>query len=145
MFPTDPGNLAPAPVGGRAAEAGEHAGGGLAGRGRTGKHGYDKTQRPSFWAESNVGEAREALRPGPADCSHGDTLDDIPGNAFLSSIVELGGLGVGVAGQVLDVLEGHVLGKQVGHDEDAEAVGAKDIGQAGIFEPSFEHTAHGVG
>ena len=57
----------------------------------------------------------------------------------------MGSLGVGVAGQVLDVLEGHVLGKQVGHHEDAEAVGAEDIGQPGIFEPSFEHTAHGVG
>ena len=62
----------------------------------------------------------------------------------MPSIVELGSLGVGVAGQVLDVLEGHVLGEQVGHDEDAEAVGAKDIGQPGIFEPSFKHTAHGV-
>ena len=28
---------------------------------------------------------------------------------FFSPVVELGGLGVGVAGQVLDVLEGHVL------------------------------------
>ena len=62
----------------------------------------------------------------------------------MSSIVELGSLGVSVAGQVLDVLEGHVLGKQVGHDEDAKAVGAKDIGQPGIFESSFKHTAHGV-
>ena len=97
---------------------------------------------PRGGAEPGGGEQGSiSVRPA---CSHGDTLDDIPGNAFLSSIVELGGLGVGVTGQVLDVLEGHVLGEQVGHDEDAKAVGAKDIGQPGIFEPSFKHTAHGV-
>ena len=104
-----------------------------------------ETPRPSFWAEPNVGGRRgEAFRSGPPDCSHGDTLDDVAGNAFLSPVVELGRLGVGVAGQVLDVLEGHVLGKQVGHDEDAKAVGAEDMRQPGIFEPSFEHTAHSV-
>ena len=50
-----------------------------------------------------------------------------------------------MAGQVLDVLERHVLGEQVGHHQDAEAVGAEDVGQPGIFEPSLEHAAHGVG
>ena len=96
-------------------------------------------------AKPNVGEPRQAFRPRQTDSSHGDTLDDVAGDPFLSPVVELGSLGVGVAGQVLDVLEGHVLGEQVGHDEDAEAVGAEDVGQPGIFEPSFEQAAHGVG
>ena len=50
-----------------------------------------------------------------------------------------------MAGQVLHVLERHVLGEQVGDDQDAEAVGAEDGGQPGILEPPLEHEAHGVG
>ena len=57
----------------------------------------------------------------------------------------MGGSGVGVAGQVLHVLKRHVLGKQVGHHQDAEAVGAEDEGQPGILEPPLEHETHGVG
>ena len=82
------------------------------------------------------------------DCtrgSHRDALDDVAGDPLLSPVVDLGGLGVSVAGQVLDVLERHVLGEQVGDHQDAEAVGAEDVGQPGIFEPSLEHAPHGVG
>ena len=50
-----------------------------------------------------------------------------------------------MAGQVLHILERHVLGEQVGDDQDPEAVGAEDRGQAGILEPPLEHEAHGVG
>ena len=42
------------------------------------------------------------------DCtrgSHGDALDDVAGDPLLPPVVDLGGLGVSVAGEVLDVLE----------------------------------------
>ena len=50
-----------------------------------------------------------------------------------------------MSGQVLHILQRHVLGEQVGHHQDAEAVGAEDRGQPGILQSPFEHEAHGVG
>ena len=50
-----------------------------------------------------------------------------------------------MAGQVPHVFERHVLGEQVGDDQDAEAVGAEDRGQPGILQAPLEHKAHGVG
>ena len=41
--------------------------------------------------------------------SHGNPLHDIAGDA--PAVVDLGGPGVGMAGQVLHVLKGHVLGE----------------------------------
>ena len=46
--------------------------------------------------------------------------------------MDLSGPGVGVAGQVLDVLQRHVLGEQVGHHQDPELtyrlIGSRGIG-----------------
>ena len=50
-----------------------------------------------------------------------------------------------MTGQVLHVLQRHVLGEQICHDQDAEAVGTEDRGEAGILQPPLEHEAHGVG
>ena len=52
--------------------------------------------------------------------SHGDPLHDIPSDAPSPSVIDLGGPGVGVTGQVL-----HVLGGQVCDDQDPEAVEPK--------------------
>ena len=50
-----------------------------------------------------------------------------------------------MAGQVLHILQGHVLGEQVGHDQDPEAVGTEDRRQAGIFKPPLEQASHVIG
>ena len=69
--------------------------------------------------------------------SHGNPLHNIAGDAP-PPVIDLGGSGVGVAGQVLHVLKRHVLGEQVGDDQDAEAVRAEDRGQPGILESPLE-------
>ena len=55
-------------------------------------------------------------------CSHGNPLHDIPADFFLPSIIEAGGAGVGMTGQVLYVFARHVLFEQVGDRGDAEGV-----------------------
>ena len=64
--------------------------------------------------------------PGP-NLLHGNPLHNIAGDAPPPPVIDLGGPGVGVAGQVLHVLQGHVLGEQIGDHQDPEAVGAKNI------------------
>ena len=41
--------------------------------------------------------------------SNRDPLDDVAGDFFIAAVVEAGGTRVGVAGQALDVFEGHAL------------------------------------
>ena len=67
--------------------------------------------------------------------SEGDALDDASGDAPSPSVVELGGGRVGVPGQVLDVLERHILAQQVRDHQDAERVGREDLRQAGGLQP----------
>ncbi len=50
-----------------------------------------------------------------------------------------------MAGQVLHVLDGDVLGEQVGDDHHAERVRADDLGQADIPEPALEHETDRLG
>jgi len=77
--------------------------------------------------------------------SHGNPLHNIPRNPLPPPVIDLGGLGVGVAGQILHVLKRHVLREQVGDDQDAEAVRAEDRGQPGILQSSLEQAAHVIG
>ena len=67
----------------------------------------------------------------PTRVSHGDPLDQIAGDAPATPVVDLGGAGVGVAGQVLDILKRHVLAEQVRDHQDAEGVGREDLRQPG--------------
>ena len=50
---------------------------------------------------------------------------------------------MGVPGQVLDVLERHVLGKQIRDHQDAKRVGRKDLRQPGGLQPPLEHQLYG--
>ena len=61
----------------------------------------------------------------------GDALDDAAVDAFPPPVVELGGGRVGVADQVLDLLDGDVLRKQGGDDHDAEGVRRQIVGEPG--------------
>lgn len=47
-------------------------------------------------------------------------------------------------GEVLHVLEGHLLIEKIGHDRDAEAVRGEEVRQAGIQETPLHHLPHGV-
>lgn len=47
-------------------------------------------------------------------------------------------------GQVLDVLQRHVLGKQIRDDQDPERVGEENLRQAGRTQPSLEYPLHRV-
>ena len=61
----------------------------------------------------------------------GDPLDDAAGDAPAPAVIELGGGGVGVPDQVLDLLDGDVLGEQGGDDHDAEGVRRQVVGESG--------------
>ena len=50
---------------------------------------------------------------------------------------------MGVAGQVLDVLQRHILAQQVRDHQDAERVRREKLRQLGRLEPTFEHQLHG--
>ncbi len=67
----------------------------------------------------------------------------IAGDAAAAPVVDLGSAGVGVTGQVLDVLKRHVLGKQVRDHQDPERVGREDLRQPGRLEPALEHQLDG--
>ena len=61
----------------------------------------------------------------------GDALDDAPVDPASPPIVELGGGRVGVTDQVLDLLDGDVLGQQSGDDHDAEGMRRQVVGETG--------------
>ena len=61
----------------------------------------------------------------------GDPLDQVAGDAPPPPVVDLGGAGVGVTGQVLDVLQRHVLAQQIRDHQDPERVGREDLRQPG--------------
>ena len=63
--------------------------------------------------------------------SDGDPLDDVARDAAAAPVVDLGGAGVGVPGQVLDVLQRHVLAQQIRDHQDAEGVGREDLREPG--------------
>ncbi len=73
--------------------------------------------------------------------SNRNPLHDIARDAPAPAIVNLGGPGVGVAGEVLHVLQRDVLIEQVGHHRDPEAVRREEVGQARVLEPPLEHFA----
>ena len=50
----------------------------------------------------------------------------------MPTVVEAGGAGGGVAGEVLDFFEQHTLGEQVGDDGDAEGVRRELGGQGSV-------------
>ena len=80
----------------------------------------------------------------PFAISNRNPLDDIARHAPAPAIVNLGGPGVGMAGEVLHVFQRHVLIEQIGHNRDPEAVRGKQVRQARILEPALEHLPHGV-
>ena len=51
---------------------------------------------------------------------------------------------MGVAGQVLDVLQRHILAQQVRDHQDPERVRREDLRQPGGLEPALEHSLDGV-
>ncbi len=61
----------------------------------------------------------------------GDALDDVSGDAPAAPVVELGGRRVGVPDQVLDRLDGDLLGQQGGDDHDPEGVRRQVGGEPG--------------
>ena len=61
----------------------------------------------------------------------GDALDDAAGDAPPAPVVELGGGGVGVPDQVLDLFDGDVLREQGSHDHDAEGMRRQVVGEPG--------------
>jgi hypothetical protein len=80
----------------------------------------------------------------PLVVSDRNPLHDIAGHAPAPAIVNLGGPGVGVAGEVLNVLPRHVLIEQIGHHRYPEAVRGKQMRQARILQPPLEHLPHEV-
>ena len=64
--------------------------------------------------------------------SNGDPLDEVAGDAPAPTVVDLGGAGVGVAGQVLDVLQRHILSEQVRDRHVPELVQREDLRQPGL-------------
>jgi hypothetical protein len=76
--------------------------------------------------------------------SNRNPLDDIARDAPAPAIVNLGGPGVGVAGEVLHVFQRHVLIEQIRYNRDPEAMRGKQVRQARILEPALEHLPHGV-
>ena len=72
-------------------------------------------------------------------------LDDVAGDGFVPTVVEVGGAGVGVAGEALDVFERHALGEQVGDDGDAEGVRRELGGQGSVAEAALHHAGDVVG
>ena len=54
--------------------------------------------------------------------SDGDPLDDVAGDLPGPAVVDLGRRRVGVADEVLDILDGDALFQQVGDDQGPEAV-----------------------
>ena len=46
-------------------------------------------------------------------------------------------------GEVLNVLEGHVLVEKIGHDRNPEAVRGEEVRQARIQETPFDHRSYG--
>ena len=69
----------------------------------------------------------EPLGASIHDPSDRDPLDEVAGDAPATTVVDLGGAGVGVPGQVLDVFERHVLAEQVRDYQDAKRVGREDL------------------
>ena len=49
-----------------------------------------------------------------------------------------------MAGEVLNILQRHILIEQISHHRDPEAVRRKQVRQPGILEPALEHLPHGV-
>ena len=47
-------------------------------------------------------------------------------------------------GEILNVLEGHVLIEEIGHDRDPEAVRREEVRQTRILETPLHHLPHGV-
>jgi hypothetical protein len=47
-------------------------------------------------------------------------------------------------GEILNVLERHILIKEIGHDRDPEAVRGEEVRQARIVETPLHHLPHGV-
>ena len=74
--------------------------------------------------------------------SNGDPLDEVAGDAPAPTVVDLGGAGVGVAGQVLDVLQRHILSEQVRDRHVPELVQREDLRQPGCHRPPLEHAPH---
>ena len=54
-------------------------------------------------------------------------------------VVDPGGAGMGVAGQILDVLQRHVLTQQVRDHQDPERVGREDLRQSGRRQAPLVH------
>ena len=92
----------------------------------------------------NVVIASLTLADGLGGGSEGDALDDAAVDAPAPAVIELGGGGVGVPDQVLDLLDGDVLVEQGGDDHDAKRVRRQVGGEAGRGEPAFEHGPDGV-
>lgn len=92
----------------------------------------------------NVAIAGLALSGGLGGISEGDALDDAAVDPPATPVVELGGGGVGVPDQVLDLLDGDVLVEQGGDDHDAKRVRRQVGGEAGGGEAALEHGPDGV-
>jgi hypothetical protein len=102
-----------------------------------------KTQLPPDKPERLI---RRYLGTSGLECgfSNRNPLHDIPRHAPPSAIVNLRGPRVRVPGEVLNVLEGHVLIEQIRHDRDPEAVRGEEVWQARILQTPLEHLPHGV-
>ena len=91
----------------------------------------------------NVVIATLALSGVLGDGLERDALDDAAVDPPLP-VVELGGGRVGVPDQVLNLLDGDVLGQQGGDDHDAKRVRRQVGGESGRGEAEFEHGPDGV-
>jgi hypothetical protein len=49
-----------------------------------------------------------------------------------------------VPGEVLNILEGHILIEEIGHDRDPEVVRGEELRQARLHETPLHHLPHGV-
>lgn len=72
-------------------------------------------------------------------------LHNLTGDLLVPPVVELGGTGVSVAGEALDVFKRDALCEQVGDDGDAEGVRREFTGQGSVAEVAFHHAGDIVG
>ena len=90
----------------------------------------------TIWGNSESLWGHEAQIPFSCCGSDEGPLGVVAGNASPTPGVDLRGARMGMAGQVLDVLERHVLGQQVRDHQDAERVRRENLRQPGHGEPA---------
>ena len=69
-----------------------------------------------------------------------DPFDDVSGDLAVAAVVETGGSGIGVAGEVLHVFQWDSLAEEVGDRGDSERVRRKPLREARRPHPSLDHS-----